>query len=108
VRGERAPPGVVNVFDHRGRFFQVLHETKRSQTAVMTIPPGADSGPEEEHHGDQVLYVIEGEAVVRVADREHRAGPGSLVTVPRGVRHHVSNPASTPLLLLTVYAPPEY
>ena len=39
---------------------------------------------------------------------ECRTGPGSLVTIPRGVRHHVRTPGTMPLFLLTVYAPPEY
>ena len=52
--------------------------------------------------------MVEGEAIVRIDEREHRTGPGSLVTIPKGVRHHVRNPGATPLFLLTVYAPPEY
>lgn len=99
---------VVNVFAHRGVFFRLLQESERSQTAVMTIEPGADAGPEEEHSGDQVVYVIEGEAVVRVAEHEHRAGPGALLLVPAKTRHHVRNAGTTPLFLVTVYAPPEY
>ena len=51
---------VMNVDGYRGRFFEVLQETERSQTAVMTIGPGEDAGPEEVHAGDQVIYVIEG------------------------------------------------
>ena len=103
-----AAPDVADVFAHRGRFFHVLQETERSQTAVMTIAPGADAGPEEQHDGDQIIYVVEGEAIVRIDEREHRTGPGSLVTIPRGVRHHVRTPGTMPLFLLTVYAPPEY
>ncbi len=103
-----AAPDVVDVFAHRGGFFRVLQETERSQTAVMTIAPGADAGPEEQHDGDQIIYVLEGEAIVRIEEREHRTGPGSLVTIPKGVRHHVRNPGAMPLFLLTVYAPPEY
>ncbi|HSE92306.1 MAG TPA: cupin domain-containing protein, partial [Methylomirabilota bacterium] len=80
----------------------------RSQTAVMTIAPGADAGPEEEHEGDQIVFVIEGEAVVRVADREYRAGPGALLVVPAKTRHHVRNSGPTPLFFVTVYAPPAY
>lgn len=80
---------VVDVFAHRGRFFRVLQQTERSQTAVMTIPAGADAGPEEQHDGDQVIYVVEGEAVVRIGDREHKAGPGALVMIPAAQRHHV-------------------
>ena len=99
---------VASILAHRGEFFQVVQQTSRTQCAVMTLAPGADGGPAEEHAGDQIVYVIEGEAVLRVAGREHRAGPGSLVTIPAGVNHHVRNPGMTPLFLLTVYAPPEY
>ena len=52
----------VDVRHYRGRFFKVLQQTERSQTAVMTVEPGADGGPEETHAGDQVVYVIEGDA----------------------------------------------
>ena len=52
--------------------------------------------------------MVEGEGIVRIDEREHRTGPGSLVTIPKGVHHHVRNPGATLLLLLTVYAPPEY
>jgi mannose-6-phosphate isomerase-like protein (cupin superfamily) len=93
---------------HRGRFFEVLQQTERSQTAVMTIAPGEDGGPEEEHAGDQVLYVVEGEALVRIADTEHRATVGSLVMIPARTRHYVQNPGRTPLFVVTVYVPPAY
>jgi mannose-6-phosphate isomerase-like protein (cupin superfamily) len=65
---------VVDIRAHRGEFFRVLQETERSQTAVMTIGPGADAGPEKEHGGDQIVYVVEGEAIVRIGDAERRAG----------------------------------
>ncbi len=55
-------------------FFEVLQETERSQTAVMTIAPGADAGPEEEHGGDQVIDAMEGKAGGRLGDTEHKAG----------------------------------
>ena len=93
---------------HRGAFFRVLQQTARSQVAVMTIAPGADGGPAERHDGDQVVYVIEGEARVRVGGDEHHAPAGSLLVIPAGVEHHVSNPGRVPLFFVTVYAPPEY
>ena len=52
--------------DHRGDYFRVLQETARSQTAVMTVAPGQDAGPAETHAADQIVYVIEGEAEVRL------------------------------------------
>jgi mannose-6-phosphate isomerase-like protein (cupin superfamily) len=99
---------VSTILDHRGEFFRVLQQTSRTQCAVMTIAPGADAGPAEEHGGDQIVYVVEGEAIVRVDGVEHRAGAGTLVTIPAGTRHDVRNPGAVPLFFLTVYAPPEY
>ena len=99
---------VENTASYRGQFFRVLQETPRSQTAIMTIAPGDEAGPEEHHEGDQIIYVVEGEAIVRVGAAEHRATPGALITVPAGARHHVRNPGTVPLFFLTVYTPPAY
>jgi mannose-6-phosphate isomerase-like protein (cupin superfamily) len=106
VNGEAAQ--LASVPAHRGEFFRVLQQTARTQSAVMTLAPGADGGPEETHGGDQIVYVLEGEAVLRIAGQEHRAGAGTLVTIPAGTRHHVRNLGTTPLFFLTVYSPPEY
>jgi len=99
---------VVDTHVYRGQFFRVLQETAKSQTAVMTIEPGADGGPPEEHDGDQIIYVVEGEALVRIGDREHKAAAGTLVMIPARTRHHVKNPGRVPLFFVTVYAPPSY
>jgi mannose-6-phosphate isomerase-like protein (cupin superfamily) len=99
---------VIDTGRHRGEFFRVLQQTARSQTAVMTIAPGADAGPEERHDGDQIVYVVDGEAIVTIGGGEHRAGAGALVMIPAGTLHHVRNPGRVPLFFVTVYAPPEY
>ena len=101
-------PLMVRPADHRGAFFRVLQETAASQTAVMTIAPGQDAGPEEEHAGDQIVYVIEGEAEVRVGAERFMAGSGALIVVPARTPHHVRNAGAIPLFFLTVYAPPAY
>jgi mannose-6-phosphate isomerase-like protein (cupin superfamily) len=98
----------VGIFDHKGKFFRVLQRTSQSQAAVMTLAPGMDAGPEEEHHGDQLIYIVEGEALVRVKDQEYHAGPGTLLTIPARTRHYVKNAGAMPVFLLTVYAPPVY
>ena len=99
---------VSDVNRYRGEFFRVLQETERSQTAVMTISAGEDAGPEETHRGDQIVYIVEGEGVLRVDGKERRIGAGALVIIPAGARHHVRNSGRTPLFLVTVYAPPAY
>lgn len=99
---------VDSILAHRGEFFRVLQQTSRTQCAVMTIAPDGDGGPAETHRGDQIVYVVEGEAVVRIDGHDHRAGAGTLVTIPAGASHHVRNPGTVALFLVTVYAPPEY
>ena len=38
-------------------------------------------------HEDELFYVLEGEHIFQVGEREFRAGPGDLVYAPRGVPH---------------------
>src|SRR5687767_763340 len=54
-------------------------------------------------HEDELFYVLEGEHVFRVGDREHRAGPGGVVFAPRGVPHSQRRvvPRTGRLLVLT-------
>ena len=99
---------LVNIDTYRGRFFEVLQQTERTQTAVMTIEPGRDGGPAETHPGDQVVFVVEGEAIVTVEGTAHQARAGACVLIPAGALHHVRNPGSRPLFFLSVYAPPAY
>jgi mannose-6-phosphate isomerase-like protein (cupin superfamily) len=66
------------------------------------------STPAIRSYTDQIVYVVEGEAIVRIGDKEHRASAGSLVMIPARTRHHVQNPGREPLFFVTVYAPPAY
>lgn len=99
---------VIDVPRHRGQFFEILQETARCQTAVMTVSPGQDGGPEEMHAGDQVVYVIEGEGILTIGGAEHRVRPGVCALIPAGTLHHVKNAGTEPLFFLSVYAPPAY
>ena len=38
-------------------------------------------------HEDELFFVLEGEHVFQVGEREYRAGPGDLVFAPRGIPH---------------------
>ena len=105
---ERRSRPLVDITRYRGEFFAVLQQTARTQTAVMTIGPGRDAGPEETHEADQIVYVVEGEATIRVEGVEHHAKAGACALIPAGARHHVRNSGAGPLFFLTVYAPPAY
>lgn len=98
----------ANIKQFKGTFFKILQQTPLSQVGVMTIKAGEDSGPEELHEGDQIVYVIEGEARVRIAKEEFHLTEGMIVTVPAKTDHHVYNPGRSDLFFLTIYTPPAY
>lgn len=101
---------------HEGEFFEVLHTTARTQTAVMTIAPGEEAGEPETHDAqDQVIVVLKGEMLARVWDDgkdaapvEVRGGAGTALVVHAGTQHHVASVGDEPLFFVTVYGPPAY
>ena len=92
----------------KGEFFKVLETTEKSQVGVMTIEPGADSGPEEIHKGDQIIYVMEGIADIEVGNEKAKLLSGEMLIIPALSRHHIYNRSNIQLLFITIYAPPEY
>lgn len=97
-----------NVKQYRVGFFKVLDETKKSQVAVMTIKPGGDSGPGDLHKGDQVVYVIEGEADLELAGEMQKLPQGYAIIIPAKTPHQIYNHGQSDLFVFCVYAPPSY
>lgn len=105
------PGGLVKALDvrgSRGAFFRILGGTAYSQVGSMTIPPGGDSGPEDLHPGDQIIYVIAGRATVEVGDERIEVPEGHACIIPERSRHHIYNRGKEELFFLTCYAPPAY
>lgn len=98
----------IDIQQFKGHFFRILQQTPLSQIGVMTIKPQGDSGPEDIHEGDQIVYVIEGEAEVQVAEQKLQLKAGMIATVPAKTRHHIYNVGRSDLFFLTNYTPPAY
>lgn len=99
----------ISVREAKGEFFKILGETDKTQVGVMTLAPGRDSGPEEVHEkSDQIVYIIEGKALVEINHQKEELSAGELVIIPAGSQHHLYNSGTTDLFFLTIYAPPEY
>ena len=62
------------------------------------VPP-----PHIHHREDEIFYVLEGEIVVSVGDRTIKGTPGTMVFLPRDVRHSftIESEQSRMLILLT-------
>lgn len=99
---------ILNITKEKGEKFKILAGTDRSQIGVMTIGPGEDSGPKEIHDGDQVIYVIEGEADVEFEGEHAALHEGEALIIPAGADHSIKNNGIKTLFFLTFYAPPAY
>ncbi|HYY12971.1 MAG TPA: cupin domain-containing protein [Chthoniobacterales bacterium] len=91
-------------------WFQVLQTGQRSQTAMMTLEPGDETGEKAEAHknSDQVLLMLEGELSGEVGDDRPQLKRGDVIVVPAGVKHRFVNRGDTPAVTFNVYSPPAY
>jgi len=96
--------------NERSDFVAVLDTAVQSQTAVMTLAPGQESGERGNEHAqsDQVLYVIAGELEAEIGSDRATLRPGDAVIVPAGAPHRFHNAGNEPVRTLNVYAPPAY
>ena len=99
---------IATVAEQSDDFRRVLWTGKHSQLVIMTIPPGGEIG-EEVHEGiDQILTFVSGTGEARVSGKTKKVAAGDLVVVPSGTKHNFLNTGPNPLVLYTVYGPPEH
>ena len=100
---------VTNI-DRATEWFQVLQTTKRCQTAIMRLEPGAASGEKAEAHNDsdQVLLMLVGELIGEVGDERPRLKIGNVIVIEAGTKHRFANAADKPAVTFNVYSPPAY
>ena len=90
-------------------FREVLFTAPHLQLVVMTLQPGEDIGQETHDDGDQFFRVEAGEGEALLDGERHPLRDGSIVFIPAGVEHNISNTsASEPLRVYTIYTPPEH
>jgi quercetin dioxygenase-like cupin family protein len=79
--------------DTHGQFALIEAVARRDN-----VPP-----PHIHHHEDEIFYVLEGEIVVSVDDRTIKGTPGTMIFLPRDVRHSftIESEQSRMLILLT-------
>jgi mannose-6-phosphate isomerase-like protein (cupin superfamily) len=99
---------IATVAETSPDFRRVLWTGKYTQLVIMTIPAGGEIGDEVHEDTDQVLGFVSGVGEARVGGEKRPVEPGDLVTVPAGTRHNFVNTGPNPLVLYTVYGPPEH
>ena len=98
---------IATVAEKNPDFRRVLWTGKHTQLVIMTIPPGGEIG-EEVHEVDQILTFVSGVGTATVSGQTRNVAQGDLVVVPAGRKHNFINTGPNPLVLYTVYGPPEH
>ena len=99
---------IATVAEQSPDFRRVLWTGEHTQLVIMTIPPGGEIG-EEIHEGvDQILSFVSGVGEAVVSGQKRKIAAGDLVVVPAGHKHNFVNTGENPLILYTVYGPPEH
>jgi mannose-6-phosphate isomerase-like protein (cupin superfamily) len=99
---------IATVAEQSADFRRVLWTGKHAQLVIMTVPPGGEIGEEVHEHTDQILTFVSGAGEADVAGDTRPVTAGDLVAVPAGTRHNFRNTGVNPLVLYTVYGPPEH
>ena len=89
-------------------FRRVLWTGEHTQLVIMTIPPGGEIGEETHPDNDQILTFVSGTGEATVSGAKKQVAQGDLVVVPAGKKHNFVNTGPNPLILYTVYGPPDH
>lgn len=88
-------------------FRKVLYTNKNSQLVLMSLLPNEDIG-QEVHDVDQFLRVEQGSGVAVLDGVSHDLANGSVILVPAGVMHNLTNTGTGEMKLYTLYMPPHH
>ena len=86
---------------------QVVWTGNRIQIVIMSLQPGKDIGLET-HDGPQFIRVETGSGIGHLGNIDYQLKDGSVLVIPDGIWHNVTNTGITPLRLYTIYSPPEH
>ena len=89
-------------------FRRVLWTGEHTQLVIMTIPPGGEIGVETHDENDQILSFVSGVGKAVIGKQEKKVTAGDVVVVPAGKEHNFTNEGPNPLVLYTVYGPPDH
>ncbi|MEV4498294.1 cupin domain-containing protein [Micromonospora arborensis] len=99
---------IATVAEKSPDFRRVLWTGDHTQLVIMTIPPGGEIGEEVHEEIDQILTFVSGIGEAQVGGAKRKVVAGDLVVVPAGTKHNFVNTGPNPLVLYTVYGPPEH
>ena len=89
-----------------GKLYQEFLKVPSLSMGVYTLPAGL-SDPQQPHTEDEVYYVTQGKASIRVGSEDRPVTVGSIIYVAANVVHCFHN-ITEDLTVLVFFAPSEY
>jgi mannose-6-phosphate isomerase-like protein (cupin superfamily) len=78
----------------------------RNQTlAEARLPAGGRTTPHRHLKTEEIYYILDGQASMRVGQEVEQVGPGDAVAIPPGVSHQITNTGPGTLVFLCCCAP---
>ena len=113
---EQVQPRVVRPEDHDGLpsaaggdVYSMLATGEHTHGSFFLthaiVPPGGGPPPHIHTREEEAFYVVRGEIVFRVGDREVTATSGTFVNVPRGWKHRFRNASDAEAEMIFWFAP---
>ncbi len=99
---------IAKTAEQSADFRRVLWTGEHTQLVIMTIPPDGEIGEETHDENDQILSFVSGLGKAVVDGKTKKVAAGDVVVVPAGVKHNFLNDGPNPLVLYTVYGPPDH
>lgn len=99
---------IADIAKENRDFRKVLWTGQHSQIVLMTVPSGGEIGDEVHEHTDQILTFISGNGEADLNGETHPIDAGDQCAVPAGTQHNFRNTGEEPLVLYTIYSPPEH
>ncbi len=88
--------------ERSGQLYLEFLKVPTLRVGIYALPAGGID-PQQPHAEDEVYYVIDGRAMIRVGDEDRPVAPGSVVYVAAGVEHRFHDIAEN-LTILVFFA----
>lgn len=99
---------IADIAKENTDFRQTIWTGQHSQIVLMTVPVGGQIGDEVHPDTDQILTFISGTGHADLNGETHPIEAGDQCAVPAGAQHNFRNTGDEPLVLYTIYSPPEH
>jgi|SRR5699024_1163098 len=80
-------------------------DNRKVESMTVTLPPCKDFHEKFSHPGEEFYYVLKGEVIFSINEKEHHLFEGESIHFPSNITHQWKNPSSCNTKLLSILTP---